>query len=172
MAPMRALFPVLLTALAATAAGCEPRGPNVPTAPTAVATVEPIAPDAPPPSAEPTAAPSAPPPDAKRSKSQREYDYLARLHEAGDKRECRAEMAKIRAEWAADTDFSDSDLERIYASRDVHTDGPMPYPSAGTSCAIFGIQQILHGALNDRARARGDEPKYPDDDRPLTVDGE
>ncbi len=104
-----------------------------------------------------------------------ESEHLKRLTTAGDKDECRVEMAKIRAELAHDASFGDADLVRYRDGRDIKPEPggpPMPYPSPGTACAIFGIVRLIEGAVNDRRHARGQEPKYAEDNRPLVVGGE
>lgn len=129
--------------------------------------------------------PVAPPPPflPVASTSGERYDVIAaaqrRLHEAGDHRRCRDEMAALRAEFAADVRFSDADLEAAFEAHDPTTlghgddkHGPMPYPTEGTACSLFGLPPVLHGALNDRAGARGWPPPYPEDTRPLVVGGE
>ena len=104
------------------------------------------------------------------------YDLFAaaleRLHEAGDTGRCRAEMGQLRREFARDVRLTDADLAAERRGRDTRGTGPMPYPSAGTACAIFGIQTVLEGAVNDRALDRGEPPPYAEDRRPLAVGGE
>lgn len=107
------------------------------------------------------------------TRAQRVEDaILERLHDAGDHRRCRAEMAVIRDQLADDRSLTVDDLVAMRQGHDTAGSGPMPYPSPGTACALFGIQVLLEGAVNDKLRARGEPPKYREDDRPLTVGGE
>lgn len=46
--------------------------------------------------------------------------------------------------------FTDADLEQNARDYDIKGKGPMPYPSLGTACAVFGRVRALGGAINDR----------------------
>jgi len=76
------------------------------------------------------------------------------LQKAGDENRCDAEVERVRAALAADPGFTDADLERNARVYDTKDKGPMPYPSPGTACAIFGRVRALQGAINDRRNYR------------------
>ena len=76
------------------------------------------------------------------------------LQKAGDENRCDAEVERVRAALAADPGFTDADLEQNLREYDTKGKGPMPYPSPGTACAIFGRVRALGGAIEDRRNYR------------------
>jgi hypothetical protein len=121
---------------------------DAPTGPTASAPGS-VASESAPPSAAPTVATASPStPDAVMSR------YNDRLHDAGDHGRCDEETNAVSSDLARDTKLSDADLTRELKLRDTTNSGPMPYPSPGTACAIFGIQKALHRAIDERGAAR------------------
>jgi len=79
--------------------------------------------------------------------------YKRELSEAGDRDKC--EEAVNRVGRAMEIDARLSDVE-IQAEIDLweRVKGPMPYPTPGTACALFGFQEAAHAALNERRRKR------------------
>jgi hypothetical protein len=80
------------------------------------------------------------------------------LQKAGDENRCDAEVERVRTALAADPGFTDADLEQNLRDYDTKGKGPMPYPSPGTACAIFGRVRALGGAIEDRRGNRVKEP--------------
>ena len=76
------------------------------------------------------------------------------LQKAGDENRCDAEVEHVQAALAADPSFTDADLEKNLREYDTKGKGPMPYPSPGTACAIFGRVRALQGAIEDRRNHR------------------
>lgn len=76
--------------------------------------------------------------------------YVARLHAAGDAGRCDAEVSNVARDLAADKSLSTAELRAESKRRDTTNKGSMPYPSPGTSCAIFGIQTALKRAIDTR----------------------
>ena len=77
--------------------------------------------------------------------------YHLRLSEAGDRGECAAETERVRAAMASDPRISDADLRaEIDHFESVRVKGPMPYPSRGTACSLWGFQKAARAALKDR----------------------
>lgn len=76
-------------------------------------------------------------------------EYKKQLSEAGDRGQCDQAKESVRAAMAKDARLSDA---AIQAEIDHYekVKGPMPYPSPGTACAIFGFQDVARGALQDR----------------------
>ena len=77
--------------------------------------------------------------------------YKSRLSEAGDRGQCAEQTERVRAAMAADRRISDADLQ-AELDHFQRVKGPMPYPSPGTACSLWGFQQAAEAALRDRQR--------------------
>jgi hypothetical protein len=77
--------------------------------------------------------------------------YKRELSEAGDRDKCDDAVKRVGRAMAIDARISDSDIQ---AEIDLYekVKGPMPYPSPGTACALFGFQDAAHAALQQRRR--------------------
>jgi hypothetical protein len=80
--------------------------------------------------------------------------HRSSLSQAGDHQQCDGAVDRVRAALAADTRVGDEDMQQEI-DRYERIKGPMPYPSPGTACAIFGFQRALAGALAERRAKRG-----------------
>jgi hypothetical protein len=81
--------------------------------------------------------------------------YADALDKAGTAGSCDDEKRHVKSALIDDPRLSDADLERERDARDYRGKGPMPYPSPGTACAIFGIVSALKDAINERRRTHG-----------------
>lgn len=79
--------------------------------------------------------------------------YKRELYEAGDRDKCYEEMKRVSRALAIDTRLSDADIQ---AEIDLweKVKGPMPYPTPGTACGLFGFQDAAHAALEERRKKR------------------
>jgi hypothetical protein len=75
--------------------------------------------------------------------------YKQALTDGGDKGQCEQAVAQVRAAMAKDERLS-SEKIRAEINRYERVTGPMPYPSPGTACCVFGFPETAKGALEDR----------------------
>jgi len=75
--------------------------------------------------------------------------YKYELSEAGDRDKCDAAVKRVGDAMAIDSRLSDAAIQ-AEIDRYEKVKGPMPYPSPGTSCALFGFQDAAHAALQQR----------------------
>ncbi|HEU4888851.1 MAG TPA: hypothetical protein VFV49_13275 [Thermoanaerobaculia bacterium] len=77
--------------------------------------------------------------------------YKKELTGAGDRDQCDAAVKRVTRAMTADSRLSDADIQ---AEIDLYekVKGPMPYPSPGTACALFGFQEAAHAALDERRK--------------------
>ena len=77
--------------------------------------------------------------------------YKNQLSEAGDRYKCEAAVKRVGRAMTIDSRLSDASIQ---AEIDLYekVKGPMPYPSLGTACALFGFQDAAHAALQQRRR--------------------
>jgi len=75
--------------------------------------------------------------------------YKNQLYEAGDRDKCEAAVERVGRAMAVDSRLSDASIQ---AEIDLYekVKGPMPYPSPGTACGLFGFQEAAHAALQQR----------------------
>ena len=62
---------------------------------------------------------------------------------------CAAAVQRVGRAMASDSRLSTASIQ---AEIDLYekTKGPIPYPSEGTACALFGFQEAAHVALHER----------------------
>lgn len=86
--------------------------------------------------------------------------YKRELSEAGDRDageggwdNCNEAVNRVARAMEIDARLSDVDIQ---AEIDLweRVKGPMPYPTSGTACALFGFQEAAHAALDERRRKR------------------
>ena len=77
--------------------------------------------------------------------------YKYQLSEAGDRDKCEAAVKRVGRAMAIDSRLSDASIQ-AEIDRYERLKGPMPYPSPGTACALFGFQDAAHAALQQRGR--------------------
>ena len=77
--------------------------------------------------------------------------YKHELSEAGDRDKCAAAVERVGRAMADDSRLSDADIQAEIDGYEK-AKGPMPYPSPGTACALFGFQEAAHAALQQRRR--------------------
>jgi hypothetical protein len=79
--------------------------------------------------------------------------YKDELYVAGDRDQCEAAMKRVGRAMAIDSRLSDASIQ---AEIDLweKVKGPMPYPSLGTACELFGFQEVAHTALEQRHRRK------------------
>jgi hypothetical protein len=85
--------------------------------------------------------------------------YKYELSDAGDRETgaswingpCEAAVERVGRAMAIDSRLSDASIQ---AEIDLYekVKGPMPYPTTGTACALFGFQDAAHAALQQRRR--------------------
>src|SRR5215213_4520635 len=75
--------------------------------------------------------------------------YKCELSEAGDRDKCDAAVKRVGHAMAIDSRLSDAAIQ-AEIDRYEKVKGPMPYPSPGTACALFGFQDAAHAALQQR----------------------
>ena len=75
--------------------------------------------------------------------------YKRELSEEGDRDKCYEAVRRVARAMEIDARLSDVDIQ---AEIDLweRVKGPMPYPSPGTACALFGFQEAAHAALDER----------------------
>lgn len=78
--------------------------------------------------------------------------YIATLQTAGEAGKCESQIDLVGESMVADRDLSDDDLVEERRARDTRGRGPMPSPTTGTACAVFGIQKALDRAIRDRQK--------------------
>jgi hypothetical protein len=79
--------------------------------------------------------------------------YKPELFEAGDRDQCHEALKRVGRAMTIDARISDVDIQ---AEIDLYekVKGPMPYPSPGTACELFGFQEAAHAALEERRKKR------------------
>ena len=79
--------------------------------------------------------------------------YKRELSEAGDRDKCDEAVKRVGRAMAIDARISDVDIQ---AEIDLYekVKGPMPYPTPGTACSLFGFQDAAHAALEERRKKR------------------
>jgi hypothetical protein len=77
------------------------------------------------------------------------YEY--ELSDAGDRHECKAAVERVGRAMAIDSRLSDASIQAEIDGYE-RARGPMPYPSPGTACMLFGFQEAAHAALQQRRR--------------------
>jgi len=75
--------------------------------------------------------------------------YKLELSEAGDRDKCEAAVKRVGRAMAIDSRLSDASIQAEIDLYEKHK-GPMPYPSPGTACALWGFQEAAHAALQQR----------------------
>jgi hypothetical protein len=77
--------------------------------------------------------------------------YKYQLSDAGDGDKCNAAVERVGRAMTVDSRLSDASIQAEIDLYEKHK-GPMPYPSPGTACALFGFQEAAHAALQQRGR--------------------
>jgi hypothetical protein len=85
------------------------------------------------------------------------FTYKRELSEAGDRDKCKEAMERLRRAMTFDARLADADIQAEIDLYEKHK-GPMPYPSPGTACSLFGFQEVAHAALAER-RNRTTRPR-------------
>lgn len=75
--------------------------------------------------------------------------YKQALTDGGDRGQCEQAKAQVRAAMAKDERLSSEEIQ-AEINRYERVTGPMPYPSPGTACSVFGFPDAAKGALKDR----------------------
>jgi hypothetical protein len=75
--------------------------------------------------------------------------YKRDLHQAGDRNECEAAVQRVSRAMATDARLSDAAIQ-AEIDHFEKVKGPMPYPTPGTACSLFGFQEAAHAALDQR----------------------
>ena len=83
--------------------------------------------------------------------------YVRELDQAGTASRCDEAEERVGKAMAVDARLSDAQLQAEIDHYET-VKGPMPSPSPGTACAIFGFQKALHTALYERTQGRGPQP--------------
>ena len=75
------------------------------------------------------------------------------LSEEGGRDKCYEAVRRVARAMEIDARLSDVDIQ---AEIDLweRVKGPMPYPTPGTACALFGFQEAAHAALEERRKKR------------------
>ena len=79
--------------------------------------------------------------------------YKRELSEAGDRDKCDEAVRRVARAMEIDARLSDVDIQAEIELWE-RVKGPMPYPTPGTACSLFGFQEAAHAALVERRKKR------------------